>query len=145
MFKVRVLEYTDKLDSKLSEIKALSGRDQTEWLFNLVQQTENNAFVCEVGTYYGRCSIAMAYACFGSNRRVITIDHMLGGFCDCEYKSRFNYIEVIDNMIKYNVYSKIIPFPMASWQAIELLKIWNPEISLVYLDGNHNEDNVLKE
>jgi len=47
---------------------------ELELLFNTVQLLPDNAIIVEIGSAYGRSSSAIAFACFGTNRRLFCID-----------------------------------------------------------------------
>ena len=148
----------------------LTGEIQAMWLFNLVKKTSPNANICEIGTLYGFLTAVLAMACKESSRRVFTIDHMMGFHCMAQKdRPKCIYIDFVDNMIRHGVWDKIIPFPMKShghldlsvykseielpiemirddyFQANDLLVAMEVEFELIYIDGNHTYENVIKE
>lgn len=136
----------DQIERKTSGIKNLNSVAAARWLHGLIQSipgiySDPSLFACEVGTYFGYMSSVFAM----SGIRTITIDHMRCGFCDIAPDSRSLYMDVIQNFINAGVWSSIVPIPMKSLDSIELLKVMNPRIGLLYLDGDHNVDTVLKE
>ena len=141
-----------------------------DWLFDLTGQTSNDAWICEIGTLYGSVTSKLGLACVSSNRRVVTIDHMIGGHCmDMKTRAKCVYLDFIDNMIDLGIWDKIIPFPMKSYslldfsiyehhveipedvrdtqylQASDMLLLMGAEFELIYIDGNHTYKNVLSE
>lgn len=156
--------------TRLSRTKRLTSKIQAEWLFDLVKKTSNNAWICEIGTLYGFLTATMGLACAGTNRRVVTIDHMIGSHCmDMNNRAKCIYLDFINNMLAMGVWERIIPFPMKSWsyndlsiyedqkeiperirnaaflQASDMLLLMKPEFELIYIDGFHTYDNVLQE
>lgn len=154
-------------------IRHLTGEVQAEWLFDLVKnQTTEDSWICEIGTYHGFLSATIGLACIGSNRRAVVIDHMIGDHCD-QVESRATlslYKEFIDNMISVGVWDKIVPLPFKSFNpsitdhsflfttdpgtkiirelylsAYEMVLAMGIEFDLIYLDGNHDSPNVLRE
>ena len=154
----------------------VSGKNQmteryiVEWLFEMAKETSDEAWICEIGTLYGSLTVAMALACCGTKRRVVTVDHMIGGHCmDMNLRDKCIYLDFIDNMIALNVWDKIIPFPMKSHsifdttvlkgneilpekirdceylQASDMLSLMGAQFELIYIDGNHTYENVLAE
>lgn len=110
------------------------------WLFDLAKQTSDDAVICEIGAFYGYITSILGHACLGSSRRVLSIDHMIGGQCDFKEGTKCIYLEYVDNLKP--VWSHIIPFPMKSSEAFKMIELINPRIELLYLDADHNENNV---
>jgi hypothetical protein len=149
--------------------RRLTGPGQARMVFDFVKQTSNDAWICEIGTLYGFITAVMGLACLGSNRRVVTIDHMIGLHCmDMITRPKCIYTEFVDNMIYLGVWNKIIPLPMKSFgdidiedlkeellplemlrssylQAFEMLVTMGIKFEYIYIDGNHNTENVLGE
>lgn len=135
----------DDVREQTESIRKLGGPVQGEWLFNLVQQAQDKTFVCEIGAYFGYLTTIMAKACEGSSKRVLTVDHMIGGNCDFQEGTDCSYFSIVDTLIENGVYDKVIPFPLKSTDAFPLFKLLEPRISLLYLDGDHCEGNVMWE
>lgn len=137
--------------------------------FDFIKQTSNDAWVCEIGSLYGHMTLAMAMACVGSNRRVVTIDHMIGNHCmPMDQRPKCIYLDLIDNLIHFGVWDKVVPFPMKSvgsanidelkgellpkhiledsyLQAFEMLITMGIEFEYMYVDGCHGYGNVTRE
>jgi hypothetical protein len=146
-------------------IYGLTDRTQGEWIFDLIKRLPDDSFICEVGTNHGRMTSVMALSCLDTNRRVVTIDWMVGNYCERGIDERKNiYLEVIDSFIRLGIWEKIIPLPMSSVNiftnepfdieqmvetkvisAIDLLFSFNRFFDLIYLDGDHSYEIVLKE
>jgi len=148
---------------------ALTGHAQGRWIFDFIQQTSPDAWVCEIGAFYGFMTNIMGLACLGSDRRVISIDHMIGSFCTpMDQRPQCIYLDYIDGLIQQGVWNKIVPFPMKSYgekdieidangrlahkdiireylQAYEMLETMNAKFELIYIDGNHQEEYVYQE
>jgi len=165
-----LIEYFTNEADRINVPRRLTGENQAVWLYDLVQQTNNDAWICEVGSLYGYLTVVLGLACIGTNRRVAAIDHMIGSFCmDMETRPKCIYQDFVDALHKFGVWEKVIPFPMKSYgnnailkhkhepvlplelikteylQAHEMLTIMNIEFELIYLDGNHLEENVYNE
>lgn len=138
------MEFED-IQESVEQIQKLTSCLQGKMIFDFVKEAEDHTFICEVGTYFGYISAVMGHACKETNKRVLMIDHMIGGMCDFQEGTKCIYLDVIDNMVQNGVWDKIIPLPMKSKDALEILDIMNPKISVLYLDGDHNRDNVLYE
>lgn len=130
-----------EIERAVKPIKTLNSDTTAKWLHGLIQVLPKHYLACEVGTYYGYISAVMVM----SGVRTICIDHMRCGYCDIAPDSQSLYLDVIQNFTNVGVWSNIIPMPMKSLDAVELLKIMNPTIGLLYLDGDHTWSTVLKE
>ena len=147
--------------------RRLTGAGQAVWLYDLVKETSNDAWICEIGSLYGYLTTVLALACEGSNKRVVSVDHMVGDYCmNMEDRPKCIYIEFMDALREFGVSSKVVPFPMKSYgdlnlfkykdsltlpieiirneylQAHEMLTIMNIDFELIYIDGNHSYENV---
>ena len=136
------MNFSDIRDS-VDKIHHLCSEMVGNWLFDLVKQTSNDSIICEVGAFHGYITSILGHACLGSNRKVLSVDHMIGGQCDFAEGTKCIYLEYVDNLKP--VWSHIIPFPMKSKEAFKMIKLMNPKIELLYLDADHNEENVLYE
>jgi hypothetical protein len=149
--------------------RRLTFETQGKMAFDFIKQTSNDAWVCEIGSLYGHMTLAMAFACVGSNRRVVTIDHMIGHHCMPQnMRPKCIYLDLIDNLIHFGVWDKVVPFPMKSvgsanidelkeellpkniledsyLQAFEMLVTMGIEFEYEYIDGCHAYENVHRE
>lgn len=121
----------------------LCGPETGSWLFDLVKQTSNDAIICEVGAFYGYITSILGHACLGSNRKVFSIDHMIGGQCDFKEGTKCIYLDYFNNLKP--VWNHVIPFPMKSREALKIIEMMGPKIELLYLDADHNESDVFDE
>lgn len=127
----------------VDKIHHLCGEETGEWLFDLVEQTSSEAIICEVGAFHGYITSILGHACFGSNRKVLSVDHMIGGQCDYTEESECIYLDYINNLKP--VWGHIIPFPMKSRDAFKMIELIGMKIELLYLDADHNEQDVFEE
>jgi len=133
----------EEIDQRTRGIRNLNSRATAQYLHNLIRSlpADPDLFACEVGTYFGYISSVMAL----SGIRVLTVDPMRCGFCDIAPDSRSLYLDVIQNFINTGAWTSIVPVAMKSIDALELLKVMNPRIGLLYLDGDHNYNTVIQE
>lgn len=133
----------DEIKTVIKHIRTLNSEQTAGWLYGLIKTLPPhlNQFACEVGTYYGYMSTMMALA----GMRTLCIDHMRCGFCDIQPDAQCLYTDVIQTFINSGVWSSIVPLPMKSVDALELLRVMKPSIGLLYLDGDHSYPTVLKE
>ncbi|NEO06106.1 class I SAM-dependent methyltransferase [Moorena sp. SIO3I8] len=116
---------------------------QEEFLFNKVKSLPEDALIVEVGSYKGRSTAAMAFACVGTNRKIYCIDPWIGQCQDIPEKSVFEVWK--ENLDKYQLTPYIKSFQGYS---LEILKRWGEltgekTIDFVFIDGSHEYLDVL--
>jgi hypothetical protein len=68
--------------SAVESVEGLMCPGQEEFLFNKVKLLSEDAVIVEIGSYKGRSTLAMAYACKGTNRKIYCIDTWDGNNSD---------------------------------------------------------------
>ncbi len=116
---------------------------QEEFLFNKVKSLPEDAIIVEVGSYKGRSTAAMAFACVGTNRKIYCIDPWIGQCHDIPEKTAFEVWK--ENIDKYQLAPYIKSFQGYS---LEILKRWgeltgDKTIDFVFIDGSHEYVDVL--
>ena len=116
---------------------------QEEFLFNKVKSLPEDAIIVEVGSYKGRSTAAMAFACVGTNRKIYCIDPWIWEFHDPPDESFFDTWK--ENLDNYQLTPYIISFQGCS---SEILKRWGEltaekTIDFVFIDGSHEYLDVL--
>jgi glycosyltransferase involved in cell wall biosynthesis/predicted O-methyltransferase YrrM len=118
---------------------------QEEYLFNKVKTLPDNAVIVEIGSYKGRSTVAMAYACIGTNKKIYCIDTWDGN--DSDFSDR-NFFDIWQENIQKNGLDKyVLPCQGYSYQ---VLAQWNQisgekEIDFIFIDGSHQFLDVLKD
>ncbi len=118
---------------------------QEKYLFNKVKALPDRAVIVEIGSYKGRSTVAMAYACIGSNRKIYCIDTWDGN--DSDFPDR-KFFDIWQNNIEKNGLSPyVIPLQGYSHQ---VLSQWQElageqEIDFIFIDGSHQFLDVLKD
>lgn len=133
--------------TRMTRTRRMTPMFVAKWLYFLVQETSFDAMLCEIGTLFGFITAALGLACLSTNRRVVTVDHMIGGHCmDMRNRKACIYLDFIDSMVGLDIWDKIIPIPTKSHPAAsDLISIMDLKFELIYIDGNHTYDNVLPE
>ena len=122
---------------------------QELWLYHAVQNLPGDATIVEIGSYMGRSTTAMAFACRDSKRRIFAIDTFAGNESDF-VKGKNNvdwegggYIEVFkENLRQNNLLSYVTPIQAYSYEAG---KEWNESIDFLFVDGSHEFEDVLQD
>ncbi|MBD2344442.1 class I SAM-dependent methyltransferase [Anabaena subtropica] len=118
---------------------------QEEYLFNKVKSLPEDAVIVEIGSFKGRSTVAMGYACIGTNRKIYAIDTWDGN--DSDFTER-QFFDIWQHNIKANGLEEyVIPLKGYSYQ---VLKKWhqltnNKAIDFIFIDGSHQYLDVLKD
>jgi len=147
MFKkvtVQPVSYTT-IQSAVEAIQGLMVPGQEEYLFNKVKSLPNDAVIVEIGSYKGRSTVAMSYACIGTNRKIYCIDTWDGN--DTDFSDR-NFFDIWQENIEKNGLSQyVVPLRGDSHQ---ILSQWegftgDKAIDFIFIDGSHQFLDVLKD
>ncbi|MEG4918222.1 class I SAM-dependent methyltransferase [Microcoleus sp. B7-D4] len=133
------------IQSAVEAIEGFMVPGQEEYLFNKVKSLPDDAAIVEIGSYKGRSTVAMAYACIGTNRKIYCIDTWDGN--DIDFPDR-NFLEIWQQNVKKNGLSQyVVPFQGYSHQVLSQWKelVGNQEIDLIFIDGSHQFLDVLKD
>lgn len=114
---------------------------QEEFLFNTVSQLPEDAVIVEIGSFMGRSTTAMAYACKGTCRRIYAIDSFRGNSIDfisgqsgVEWKNPTFRRDFEANLERNGVRKYVTPLCGFSNQVSHL---WSTEIDFLFVDGSH--------
>jgi glycosyltransferase involved in cell wall biosynthesis/predicted O-methyltransferase YrrM len=118
---------------------------QEEYLFNKVKALPEDAVIVEIGSFKGRSTIAMAYACIGTNRKIYSIDTWDGN--DSDFAER-DFFEVWQNNVQNNDLEAYV-IPLRGYSH-DILNRWHEiadgkEIDFIFIDGSHQYLDVLKD
>jgi predicted O-methyltransferase YrrM len=135
---------TPDIVSKVSTIRSLTGPDHLDWILALCDRAPEGGYFCEIGTYYGRLAAAMALA--APRSKVIVIDEFLARTTDPDPNYlKWIYEEAISNFVALGIWNQIVPIASTSRNAVAAMRLWNPTINLLFIDGDHSEENVFME
>ncbi|MEG4346773.1 class I SAM-dependent methyltransferase [Microcoleus sp. A003_D6] len=118
---------------------------QEEYLFNKVKSLPNDGVIVEIGSYKGRSTVAMAYACIGTKRKIYCIDTWDGN--DIDFPDR-NFFEIWkQNLQKNGLYKYVVPLQGYSHQVLsQWIELTNgTKIDFIFIDGSHQFLDVLKD
>jgi glycosyltransferase involved in cell wall biosynthesis len=118
---------------------------QEEYLFNKVQSLPDNAVIVEIGSFKGRSTVAMGYACVGTNRKIYSIDTWDGNNSDF---SERQFFEVWQQNVRVNGIEQYVT-PLRGYSH-NILERWDEitggkEIDFIFIDGSHQYLDVLKD
>ena len=118
---------------------------QEEYLFNKVKALPEDAVIVEIGSFKGRSTIAMAYACVGTKRKIYSINTWDGN--DSDFSER-DFFEIWQNNVRNNDLEAYV-IPLRGYSH-DILNRWHEiadgkEIDFIFIDGSHQYLDVLKD
>jgi glycosyltransferase involved in cell wall biosynthesis/predicted O-methyltransferase YrrM len=118
---------------------------QEEYLFNKVQSLPDDAVIVEIGSFKGRSTVAMGYACIGTNRKIYSIDTWDGN--DSDFSER-QFFEIWQQNVQNNNLGQYVT-PLRGYSH-DLLNRWQEladgqAIDFIFIDGSHQYEDVLKD
>jgi glycosyltransferase involved in cell wall biosynthesis/predicted O-methyltransferase YrrM len=133
------------IQSNVETIEGFMIPGQEEYLFNKVKTLPSDAVIVEIGSYKGRSTVAMAYACIGTNRKIYCIDTWDGNDTDFPDRNFFDIWQ--ENVQKNGLGEYVLPCQGYSHQ---VLTQWNQisgekAIDFIFIDGSHQFLDVLKD
>ncbi|KOP26062.1 glycosyl transferase family 1 [Hapalosiphon sp. MRB220] len=118
---------------------------QEEYLFNKVKSLPEDAVIVEIGSFKGRSTVAMGYACIGTHRKIYAIDTWDGN--DSDFAER-QFFEIWQQNIQANDLEEYV-LPLRGYSH-DVLKDWQEltngkAIDFIFIDGSHQYLDVLKD
>jgi GT2 family glycosyltransferase len=122
---------------------------QERWLFNAVSQLPGDAVIVEIGSFLGRSTTAMAFACRGTNRKIHAIDTFKGNDSDF-IKGKNNvawegddYFETFEsNLVANDLLKHVVPHRGLS---SEVGTTWSLPADFIFIDGSHEYEDVVSD
>ena len=121
-------------------IRTHCGEVQARWLHPYATTVPHGSHIIEIGAHHGYITRVLANAVRGSGRYVMSIDHMIGGWCDVERGADCWYLDYWKNLGSF--VDTVIPFPMDSMTALHMLDQMVINSGLAYIDGDHSLERV---
>ena len=109
---------------------------QEKYLFNKAKSLPDNSIILEIGSYRGRSTAAMAFACLGTNKRIYAVDPFECSRCQqgrfAASRDIFEY-----NLRRHDLLKYVITLQGFS---TEILHDWRgrPPIDFAFIDGSHS-------
>lgn len=135
----------ETIQSAVEAIEGFMVSGQEEYLFNKVKSLPEDAVIVEIGSYKGRSTVAMAYACIGTNRKIYCIDTWDGN--DTDFSDR-NFFDIWRENVQKNGLDKyVVACRGYSHKVLTEWTQFTPEkkIDFIFIDGSHQFLDVLKD
>ncbi|MDF5727747.1 MAG: class I SAM-dependent methyltransferase [Rhizonema sp. PD38] len=141
---VPLVKYTT-ISSAVEGIQGFMIPGQEEYLFNKVKSLADDAVIVEVGSYKGRSTVALAYSCIGTNRKIYCIDTWEGN--DSDFPER-NFFDIWQENVKKNGLEEYV-VPLRGYSH-DILSRWDDltngkAIDFIFIDGSHQYSDVLND
>jgi predicted O-linked N-acetylglucosamine transferase (SPINDLY family)/predicted O-methyltransferase YrrM len=144
----RVLMKQTSYNNIRSAVESVEGfmiPGQEEFLFNKVTSLPEDAVIVEIGSFKGRSTVAMGYACIGTKRKIYSIDTWDGNDSDFSERQFFDIWQ--QNVQSNGLEEYIVPLRgyshdiLSRWQELTDGKT----IDFIFIDGSHQYLDVLKD
>lgn len=141
---VQLISY-DNIRDAVESIEGFMVPGQEEYLFNKVKSLPEDAVIVEIGSFKGRSTVAMAYACVGTKRKIYAIDTWDGN--DADFSER-QFFELWQQNVQLNGLEQYV-IPLKGYSD-DILNRWNQltnskAIDFIFIDGSHQYLDVLRD
>jgi len=141
---VQPLSYTT-IHAAVESIQGFMMPGQEEYLFNKVKSLPEDAIIVEIGSFKGRSTVAMGYACVGTKRKIYSIDTWNGN--DSDFSER-QFFETWQQSVQINSLEEYV-VPLCGYSH-DILSRWQEltdgkAIDFIFIDGSHQYLDVLKD
>lgn len=125
---------------RISEIEGfLVSPAQEHWLFRAALSLPDGANIVEIGSYKGRSTCCLGVACLGTKKHLYCVDTFSGNDSDFLRPNSF-FKDFRANIEKCGVAEYVSPL---QGRSSEIAKTWSIPISLLFIDGSHQFEDVL--
>jgi len=136
----------DRYNVVAHKVEAIEGYlmpGQERYLFEKVSSLPLDATIVEIGSYKGRSTVAMAYACVSTNRTIYCIDTFSGN--ETDFKANDFFSHWLKNIKENNLDQYVIPLRGRSVNMIKRLREEGVKIDFAFIDGSHQFIDVLRD
>ena len=128
--------------SKVESIEGFMGSGQDAFLFQKIQSLPNDAVIMEIGSFKGRSTVNMGYACVGTQRKIYCLDTWCGNQKDfhvTDYEDDWKRNIILNGLQDY-----VSP---VKGDSKESLKKWSQlsdgqKVDFIFIDGSHVLEDV---
>ena len=113
---------------------------QERWLFETARSVPDDTIIVEIGSFKGRSTCCLGFGCRGTKKRLFAIDTFEGN--EVDFQQRHFFGEFSKNMNKCGLAACITP--IQGWSH-EIAKSWTMPIHMLFIDGSHRYEDVLKD
>jgi len=135
----------EAVEPAIDDVEGYLSPGQEKFLFDKVRSLPDGAVILEIGSCYGRSTVAMAYACLGTNKRLIAMDTFKGNTDGGTISLGNTFMDVWQrNVSRYGLDRYVTAMPGYSH---EQLAAWDdgPKVDMAFIDASHLYPDVIKE
>ena len=114
--------------------------EQKRWLFDAACNLPSETTIVEIGSFKGLSTCFLASGCRGTSKLVFAVDTFNGNDVDFGHRDFFN--EFSANIERTGLSHYVRPVVGISW---EVAKTWKEPIHLLFIDGSHRYEDVLRD
>ncbi len=118
---------------------------QEKYLYDKVASLPAGARVLEIGSNYGRSTVAMAFACVGTDKSITCIDTFVGMSNGGTKERGCSFRDIWDvNVGQFGLRPLLTPLEGCSQEVLRTLSLDEP-FDFVFIDASHHFDHVLED
>lgn len=136
-----------RLQHKINTVEGFLVPGQEYWLYSTALKLRNGARIVEIGSFKGRSTVCLAFACTGTRKHVFAIDRWQGLYADFNNQPdkhdmlRDGFFHIWnDNIIRNDLRDYVTPL---AGDSAEIAKTWRAPIEMIFIDGSHHYEDVI--
>ena len=138
-----------RIRDRVDQVEGYMIPGQEKFLFDKVRSLPEDAVILEIGAFKGRSTVAMGYACVGTNRKIYSVDIWFD-FWSEEYPDLCdrNFLSIWeDNICRNGLRDYAIPLRGISHDVLSRWKVLTGGIPVdfAFIDGSHRYPDVLRD
>jgi len=119
---------------KINKVTGFLVQDDERFLFEVAKSLPDDATIVEIGSYKGRSTCCLAYACIGTRKKVYSID-----IC---FANATGFAEWKENVGRNGLLDYVTPI---AGNSKNIATQWDKGIDFIFIDGSHSYLPVLSD
>lgn len=137
----------EKVRDRIERVESLLIPGQEFWLFNKARALRDGSRILELGSYKGRSTLSLAFACVGTRKHVFSVDRWQGMYDDVinqpQLRDTFEdgFFETwMQNVVTNRLEEYVTPLVGDSR---DIAEVWRSSIDLLFVDASHKYEDVV--
>ncbi|MFN8671549.1 MAG: class I SAM-dependent methyltransferase [Candidatus Sericytochromatia bacterium] len=130
-----------EIKSKVDLVEGYLVEGEDRVLFEKAKELKDNSIIIEIGSFKGKSSVAMGYACVGTNKKIYCIDPWISEtyFKNTKHENEDIYNIWLKNIKDNDLENYVIPIKEYSTNILPNWKITHDlQADLIFIDGDHS-------